>query len=127
MDHAPLSQSSKRPCEDNDIEGLPWELELPGLADLIANSVGKPGWACSSGFDDEAHIRVDGRHMRAQTSKAETQTTIAAANLEHLLAAPGSNTPQCSKLVLLGINAKGHARIPFYVELRASRRLAASS
>ena len=71
MNHAPLSQSSKRPGEDDEIKGLAGELEVFGPADPIANSVGKSSRELPAGLGDETSVRVNRYNLGAQASEAK--------------------------------------------------------
>jgi hypothetical protein len=88
MNHAPLSQSSKRPGEDDEIKGLARELEVFGPADPIANSVGKSSRELPAGLGDETSVRVNRYDLGAQASEAKGQATFAATYLQDLLTAP---------------------------------------
>jgi hypothetical protein len=115
MNHAPLCQSSKRPGEDDEVKGLAGELEVLRPADPIPNSVGETSRKLPAGLGDETSVRVYRCDLGAHASEAKGQATVAASDLQDFLAAPACSPPQCSKLVLIGVNSKWHRRNPSYL------------
>ncbi len=112
MNHAPRSKSSKRPGEDDEVEGLAGELEVLRSADPIRDPVGQTRRQSAAGDGDKGSVRVYGCDLGAHASEAKGEAAVAATYLQNLLASPACDMPQRSNLVLFGINPECHLGIP---------------
>src|SRR6185436_7079150 len=108
-DHAPIRDSSKGPGEHHRVELARAVGQTFGLTDAIldATRIG-PGERAAS-IANARGVRIDRHDPGAEPREPPGESSFAAADLQHAVAAPGSQASECAHLALLRIDRDRHA------------------
>jgi hypothetical protein len=113
--------ASERPGEDGEVERVRFDLERLPRGDAVGNAIGQLGWHRATSARDDVCVWVDGEHVHRVACDRDCQSAVAAAKLEHPLAAEVAQAPERGQVSPLGIEDWVHCELVTVVGLYAFR------